>query len=429
MPGRHDTATSKNANANEGSSLLEAKPKAPEVTQLELFVNLVVGGLGTGIFSLPWSTAGASVLPAVLIVGVVLLVNAWTVSILVQAADLHQTFDLGSLLGKLPGRAGQCAQGFCNVGVWLSVFLVLVSYTTVVADTIDIFPSPEVGNYFHRCKLVAVATLIILPVCFLDRSRLSFTSTLAVLVSLNIFMYMSYVFWNLESESARPSICYLGFGRGSIAMMSAMMQAIIIQMCVLPMYAELKDKTPQKFDRIVGASFSSLFLIFAGFSVLGYLTFGEGVNSNVLLSFKTSSSWGRSSRWCAGLSVVAVYPIMLYSMLAPVRNYFAGCDAQRHMVAVTLLTVASVSLTATFVHDLGYLNVINGAMSLGVFVAVVPVMVGLYLLDEKGWRRKAALGTLLLCGVVASVLGLSYTDNYAKELHATCLWSSPLEML
>merc|ERR1719331_1741045 len=100
-------------------------------TSSELVVNLITCGLGTGVFTLPWSTAGASILPALVIVALVLALNAWTISILVEAAERHQTFGLGSLLARLPGRLGQIGQYLCNAVLWLSMFLCLVGYIIV----------------------------------------------------------------------------------------------------------------------------------------------------------------------------------------------------------------------------------------------------------------------------------------------------------
>merc|ERR1719156_500262 len=97
-------------------------------------MNLVTGGLGAGILSLPWSTAGASVVPAVAVIAATLLVNAWTISVLVRAAERHQTFDLGGLLALLPNGIGPYAQAFTNLGIWFSMYLCLIGYMVIVAD-------------------------------------------------------------------------------------------------------------------------------------------------------------------------------------------------------------------------------------------------------------------------------------------------------
>merc|ERR1719408_1156803 len=104
-----------------------------------------------------------------------------------------------------------------------------------------------------------------------------------------------------------------------------MMQAVTIQMCVLPMYYELEDRSPEKFTRCVNIAFFSLFLIFAGFSVLAEMNFGTSSESNILLNIPVNY---QSAKGLCGMiaqlgmivSISAVYPIMFAPMIAPVRN-------------------------------------------------------------------------------------------------------------
>jgi amino acid permease len=53
------------------------------------------------------------------------------------------------------------------------------------------------------------------------------------------------------------------------------MFSVIIQMCVLPMYEELEERSPQAFQKIVNISFAFLFLFMSLFSTVGYLLYGE----------------------------------------------------------------------------------------------------------------------------------------------------------
>merc|ERR1712232_1350364 len=92
-------------------------------------------------------------------------------------------------------------------------------------------------------------------------------------------------------------------------------------------------------------------------------------------------------------------------------------------------TIVGVVVTAAscafYAKDLGILNVINGAMSVGVFVAFAPALIGLWLLpNSKDKIFRAELYALLIVGIVFMVLGLVYTDNYAALLlkPGGCLW-------
>lgn len=403
------------------ATALVAKAAEGKASSGEIAINLITCGLGTGIFTLPWSTAGASALPAVVIAGTVLALNAWTISIIVEAGERHQTFNIGALMGRLPGALGRVAENGINSFTCVSAYLCLVGYIIVIADCLGAMLPLSQGVAFPRRALVALSALAVLPLCFLDQSRLSFTSTLAVAATLSIFANICTQFVHEEVTHSRPPACYFGLSVGSVAMVSAMMQVIVIQMCVLPMYAELKDRTPAKFNRIVALSFLALFVLCSLFAVVGYLAFGADVSSNVLLNLP-DTRWGHLSRAGGALGCAAVYPIVMLPMLAPLRSSALACKLGSGVVAgATLCIVAASAAAALYVTDLGFVNVVNGALSCGVFVAMTPSLVGLYLLGERSAVWNATMYALVIVGTTFAVLGLLLKDNYAGALHNACM--------
>lgn len=385
-------------------------------TGLQLSFNIIACGLGTGIFTLPWSMAGASVVPAVAIVGGVLALNAWTISIIVAAAERHQVFDLGGLLGRLPGNLGR-AEHFVNAAIWFTMYLCLVGYLIVFADCVQ---SSGLEPGVSRPALVVLAALVVLPLCFMDQARLSMTSLLSVTATITVLAVLAVELVSEELAGSRPPVCFFGASKGCIAMVSAMMQTVVIQMCVLPMYAEMRNRNEGAFNRVVAVSFSALFVVFAAFGMLGFLTYGRDVSSNVIKNLPTTGL-GIFARLCAAASVLGVFPIIMSPMLAPLR----ACGGEGGWIAAVATICITVAVTgaALRLHDLGQINVVNGALSMGVFVAIVPCLIGLYLLgplSEKCPWRWGMLG-LAVCGTALSVLGLVMTNNYTQELQAACV--------
>lgn len=391
-------------------------------SSFELTLNIITCGLGTGIFTLPWSTAGASCCTGIVIIAGVLVLNAWTISILVEAAESHQVFDVGSLLARVPGRLGQISQAGVNAVIWLGTFACLVSYMIVVADCSvpNLEPHLSVpGNKYFREQIVVLASALVLPLCALDQRRLAFTSSLALGAVLVIFVLLLSISATETANGENPKICIAGLARGSVAMMAAMMQTVVIQMCILPMYGEMRDRSPAAFKQVLTVSFGVLFLICASFSILGYYAFGDVVRSNVLVNLPMTSS-GNIGRACAVVSVLAVYPIMLKPMTAAAEAQGLPDSATRWFI------VSAVMICACFCQDLGRINILNGSISMGVFVAFVPFVVGLYLMEarskEQSWR--AAMVALLVLGLISSALGLYLVDNYQEELQAACVWAA-----
>jgi amino acid permease len=260
----------------------------------------------------------------------------------------------------------------------------------------------------------------------LSARHFSAISIVNLAANLIILAQIATVFADTEPGIGHLSSCSLGFSSGLIAMLSAMMQTVTIQMCALPMYEEMEHRNPERFKRVVVISFSILFLLFSAFSVMAYLAFGWTVFSNVLVNLPMTP-WGCVTRLLAAAAVAGVYPIIVKALIAPLKS--AKSVAQNHrapLIAVAkVLIVVAVMIVAFFLTDLGYVNVLNGAVSLGAFVALAPALVGLHLLqpavtERPSWRL--AMYALLVFGLIFAVLGCTYSDNYASNLQAACIW-------
>lgn len=399
---------------------------APKASSRAITINLITGGLGSAIFSLPWSLAGSSIIPGMIITAAVLVLNGWTISILVRAAEKYQVFDIGSVISHLPGGLGKPLQVITNVFVWFSMFLCLVSYIIVIHDSAEHFLSPggEADTGQSRLMLVSLASLVVLPLCFLKMSWLEKTSSIAVFINIYLFIIVGVFYFTREGKDLESKgCCVLGWTiRGNFAMMTVMFQAVIIQMCVLPMYKELEDRSPAKFNRIVAVGFSVLFVLFCGFSTLAYLLIGPTVADDVL-SGKNHKDALPINRWSdiAKVGVIfvvsCVYPIMVYPMIAPLEaaDFMSGARKKTSIVLAKFLIVIGALLVAWQVESLGTINVVNGAMSAGIFVALVPSSIGLLMLDV-GPAHKVALYCLLFGGLGVSGCGFVFNDNYVDDL-------------
>ncbi|CAK9007392.1 Sodium-coupled neutral amino acid transporter 2 (Amino acid transporter A2) (Solute carrier family 38 member 2) (System A amino acid transporter 2) (System A transporter 1) (System N amino acid transporter 2) [Durusdinium trenchii] len=416
------TASSASLSVEEAEADDIGMVKAPE-----MLLNLIVGGLGTGMLSLPWAMAGASIVVGSLIIVLVVAVNLWTIMILVYAADRYGVYDLGALLGKLPGKLGPGMQMFVNMMVWVVLFGSLLSYIIGICDSAQPFIR---GTFLEqRWAIAGLASLIVLPLCFLDQKYLSFSSGAAILVNLYLMGLVGMEFVDkIEKDELPEGICEFGLAKGSVTMVSTMMQSVIIQMCVLPMYKELENRSPAKFARILIVAFSTLAVLFIFLSVAGYAAFGPQVESNLLLSLPRNTAMNIVQ---AGMIIVlaAVYPVMMIAMIAPVKNlplerFGSGQGAIRKkslaVAAMTVFFVVASFLTALKVNELGLVNVVDGALCIGVFTALAPGLVGLMLLGRQSRTWRLAMALLLCGGAIATGLGFVFTKNEYELLQQAC---------
>jgi len=329
-----------------------------------------------------------------------------------------------------------------------------VGYFIVVEDAVTYVVPDDTSPAFldYRSTWGGAIALILVPLCFLDMKYLSFTSTLSVLVNIYIFGYLLYQFQQFNWEP-QDSSCLLGLTSGTFTFFSVLMFSIIIQMCVLPMYQQLEDRTPAKFQSCVVVAFVFLFVFTMMFGACAYMIFGTSTLSNILKNFPRNFP-ADVARVGMCLVVLGVFPIMLSPMVAPIRtwelekasrqpfHYRKLEDTQpgsemMHSVGsfrepttkpsrmwstlMTLVVVFASMGVSFFISDLGLMNVINGAISVTMFVAFCPTMVGLHLGSPPSNLRRVLLYGLFIFGLGMSAAGFVFTDNNAAALVSNCM--------
>mmetsp|Transcript_16970 Transcript_16970/g.48212 ORF Transcript_16970/g.48212 Transcript_16970/m.48212 type:complete len:546 (+) Transcript_16970:402-2039(+) len=450
LSARRQTGRSSNTSFTEGSFLSRASRPASHVSRLASeiglakdgsntfmgsVVNIITGGLGAGILCLPWAAAGASLSASIVIILVVLVVNAWTIDILVKAAEQRGVFDIGALLGELPGRLSASMEWMCNIVIWGTLFLCLISYYIVIADCslkafggIPAFSDSVRDNHdAWRTGVLIVAAAILVPICFLDQDKLAYTSTMSVVV--NCFVICIITFDMFDQISLGPGrgvwtgtpICVFGLGYGSIAMFATLMQCVILQMCVLPMYLELKDHSPRKFKHVVNSSFAGLFLLFSGFAFAGVMAFGVTTVSENVLTNLGASIPALVSQAGMVLCIMSVYPIMFMPMVAPLKT----SKYKSLAVPVTIMIVALSCLAAFPLRNLGEISIICGSLSVACFVGIIPALIGYYIVQKSA----VAMTLLGLSMTVMGLLGLIYRDNiYEGDVCFVEAWALASDM-
>merc|ERR1719199_1642703 len=127
-----------------------------------------------------------------------------------------------------------------------------------------------------RAPLLAVSGTVVLPICFVDQQRLAVSSVVGICVTVYLFIVVAILF---ARDGVASNCCVVsgGIHEGSLTMFSILMQCTIVQMCVLPMYEELENRSPRRFGVAVVAAFAFLAVLFAAFSAVAYTVFGPNV--------------------------------------------------------------------------------------------------------------------------------------------------------
>lgn len=102
-------------------------------------------------------------------------------------------------------------------------------------------------------------------------------------------------------------------------MFSGLMNAAIFQMCTLPMYEELQDRSPRRFGGCLLVAFVFVLILFVGFPSLTLILYGPLVSSNMLKDLPNTVA-GDLARFGMALAVIGCYPIYIKSMIAPLEH-------------------------------------------------------------------------------------------------------------
>jgi len=297
-----------------------------------------------------------------------------------------------------------------------------VGYIVVIADALESLLSASFQGPATRAIVLTISGIGVLPVCFLDQSYLSFSSSLGIAINVYMFVLVAGL---LAQEGTATGVCVAGAGTGLVTLFSTLMQCGIIQMCVLPMYEELKDRSPRQFQRAVLIAFSFLTLLFGAFSALAYLRYGPEVRSNITNDFP-DDSLGYMAKVGMAVVVLAVYPIILKSMTAPIHHWEEGRHSGQHWRShlSTVAIVAFSAFSASFAGRLGTVQALNGALQVSAFVAVAPGLTGLFLLGRSSPFWQGLMFGLMALGIVATALGVVYTSNDVDSVAEHCLWQA-----
>ncbi|CAE7837720.1 PGA [Symbiodinium microadriaticum] len=459
---------------HESEGTQPCKVSAPAMT-----LNLINASLGSGMLSLPWAAAGSSLLVAAGVTLLVLVLNAVTNIILVAAAERQHVFDLGGLMGRLPGKWARLLRWAFDCSIWCSVGLALLGYFVVIADAFD--PVAEfVGlpSTVKKKASVFAGTLLVIPLCLMDPDYLAFSSTLSVAANVYLVLLITSIFTFQSEATSRHSFCWLGAGPGIITMGSALMQSMIFQMCTMPMYEVLEDRSVRRFSICLAISFGFVFFLFTTLCLMGLSLYGDGVSSNILNNLPPDVS-GDAARVGVGLSVIAIYPIYLESMVAPLRHAEERAWRHRqplmlpsprdsvvfddavtrgasgdleaepsrssiswmsdrllkvrvkvfqlhaklpmrpsHFAAVAIILGSAAG--GCVVTHLGLCNILNGASQVAAMVGWAPGFAGLFLL---GWDQRCWQLLMVLLIVFSSMM--SGIQSWPKEKAVMSAWHRP----
>ncbi|NXR22704.1 AVT2 protein, partial [Cinclus mexicanus] len=358
---------------------------------------LLKSALGAGLLSFPWAfgRAGGAV-PALLVElgSLVFLVSGLAVLGYAAALSAQPTYQ-----GVVRAVCGAAVGKLCEVCFLLNLFMISVALLRVVGDQLEklcdsLYPNgtlsgaPQLPPWYvdQRFTLSALCVLVIFPLSVpREIGFQKYSSILGTLAACYLTLVVILKYY-LQAQSLRLTEPPQPSRSSSWTSIFSVIPTICFgfqchEACVA-IYSSMRNQSISHWVTVSVLSMLICLLIYSLTAGLyGYLTFGEAVASDVLMSYPGNDPLVIVARLLFGVSIVTIYPIVVLlgrSVVkdlwgTPKRGAVAVSEAheQRSRVALTVTWMAATLGIALFVPDIGKVIELIGGIS-AFFIFIFP---------------------------------------------------------
>ena len=271
--------------------------------------------MGASILVLPYTFGQVGVVTLVLMEVFVMVMSHLTHIVLADAVDKYDGSNYQDLVGKV---CGPLLQALSQVGQILYMFSLAASTHITVGDQAvklcDAAAGLENHWYCERYFLIPTVSLtLIFPlIWFRNISSLSYASYFSALSVLYIVCAVIADYFILDlpmtDEILMPEVTVLTI----FQYLPLLTLSFCCHMTSVPLYYELDRRTPARYSVVVLLANSFVLFFYLATGIFGLLTFGDGVQPDVLLSYEANDKLMIVARGAISVSVITSYPIFIF---------------------------------------------------------------------------------------------------------------------
>ncbi|KAL5077105.1 hypothetical protein RYX36_016089 [Vicia faba] len=364
---------------------------------------------GVGIVSMPYALASGGWL-SIFLLFTIAIACCYTGTLVKKCMDMDpdiRTFpDIGEHAFGSKGRL------IVSIIMNTELYLAVSGFLILEGDNLNkLIPNVEIhiGEFTvgGTTLFTMITCLVILPtVLFENMSLLSYVSAGGALAS-SIFILS--LLWNgaIDGTGFHGEVRALNWtGIPSAVSLYAFCYSAHP---VLPtLYNSMKTKS--QFSRVLIISFSTCTFGYAAAAFLGYLMFGQEVESQVTLNLQTGKLSSRIAIYTNLVNPIAKYALMLTPVVNAVKAKVSSNKRVTHMIISTSLLVTSLVI-AVAIPLFGYLMSLVGALLSISASTLVPSICYLKISgDYKRFGRSMIINySIIIMGVAIAVFG-TYTS-------------------
>ncbi|VDI40249.1 solute carrier family 38 (sodium-coupled neutral amino acid transporter), member 7/8 [Mytilus galloprovincialis] len=398
---------------------------------------VVNAALGAGLLNFPDSYRQAGgVMIAVVIQAIFLVFVVFAILILAYCSDIKSTDTYQDVVLSVCGRN---AQRLCAFVVMTYCFGTCITFLIIIGDQWEEFLlfiakdfyCKEHPWYLDRISTICVTSfLFILPICFPKRiDFLKYPSMFGVVAILyvEILVFVKYFLPHpppgpiktkpdhfIDVFLVVPTICF----------------AYQCHVSIIPIYSCMENRNLKEFSKTISCAMLLCIVTYTGTAVCGYLTFGEHITADILLSYDPDI-WVIIAVILIAFKTYTTYPILLFCGRAALVSFWVDIrkmslheieDSERNRrIIVTIVWFILTLLLAVFIPNIGVVIQILGAFA-AVFIFIFPGMCMMSavqnLVDDGIWTRRLKGLAAFACAFIligAFIFGLTLTQSVIAD--------------
>ncbi|PIA40719.1 hypothetical protein AQUCO_02400053v1 [Aquilegia coerulea] len=358
---------------------------------------------GVGLLSVPYALSSGGWLSLILLFTIAAS-TCFTGMLIRRCMDLDPKIRTYPDIG---GRAfGKIGRGVVSIVTYSELYLVATGFLILEGDSLhDLFSSVHFDfswiNISGRVGFVIIVALIILPSVWLrDLSILSYVSATGFLACVVI---IGSVLWTGAVDGYNEKGKTLNLSRIPTAF--AMYTFCYSGHPVFPtLYTSMKDKS--QFNKVLLLCFALCTIGYTLMAILGYLMYGEHVNSQVTLNLPVKRFSSKVALYTTLVIPITKYALIMTPIVSAIENRLTYNKKLLNILIRTLLLVTTV-IVALVVPFFGDLTSLTGAFLNSIASIILPCICYLKMSGTyKKWSYELIIIlAILIMGVSSGMIG------------------------
>ncbi|XP_061196887.1 sodium-coupled neutral amino acid transporter 7-like [Saccostrea echinata] len=401
---------------------------------------VVNAALGAGLLNFPdaYQQAGG-VLIAVLIQAILLVFVVCAIMILAYCSDINKSLTYQDVVASVCGKN---AQRLCAFTIMTYCFGTCITFLIIIGDQWEEFFLYSARDwycnhspwYMDRITTICVSSvLLILPLCFPKRiDFLKYASVIGVIGILYVVALVTIKYFLPHHEPGTIATRPLHW-EDVFLVVPTICFSYQCHVSIIPIYSCMENRSLREFSKTVAVAMFLCVLNYTGTAAFGYLTFGNKITTDILLSYEPDVSVIIAVLLIA-IKTYTTYPILLFCGRAAFdclwRDFFKMSPERieqtefKHRITVTIIWFVLTLALAVFIPNIGVVIQILGAFA-AIFIFIFPGMCVLSAVQKKvrdqgHWTTKfKAITAFSFAFIVLGtfIFGLTLSQSIIQDEH------------